>query len=171
MLSFLTKAPHIKNKQAVFLALFFNNIFDETHNRDTSSQTNVDALYEFTHEDRDFDLVSQYKPAMFLMTNNEYIPNDLISETDFEWFRDLLTYHQPFEIRSGVFGLVQDDLNFTFKFKRTHLKTDQLKDLIPECIQSMIHSLPVIGNRDLRYSYADTLNRILKNSDKFRVKN
>ena len=170
-LSFLAKAPHIKNKPAVFLALFFNNLFDEMHNRDVSSQTNVDSLYEFTHEDRDFDLVRYYKPAMFLMTNKEYIPNDLISENDFEWFKDLLTYHQPFEVRSGIFGIVQDDLNFSFKFRRTSLNIEQLKVLIPECIKSMIHSLPVIGNRDLRYAYADTLNRILKNSDNFRVKN
>lgn len=90
-LSFLAKAPNIKNKPAVFLALFFNNLFDEMHNRDVSSQTNVDSLYEFTHEDRDFDLVRYYKPAMFLMTNKEYIPNDLISENDFEWFKDLLS--------------------------------------------------------------------------------
>lgn len=170
-LSFLAKADKIKNKPAVFLALFFNNIFDERHNRDTASNTNVEALYEFTHEDRDFDLVRYYKAAMFLMTNQEYIANDLISENDFEWFKDLLTYHQPFEVRSGVFGVVQDDLNFSFKFRKTHLRSEQLKELIPECIKSMIHSLPVIGNRDLRYAYADTLNRILKNSDKFRVKN
>lgn len=170
LLSFLAKAPEIKNKQAVFFALFFNNLFVETHNRDISSGINVDSLYEFMHDDRDFDLVRNYKASMFLMSNKEFIANDLISENDFEWFKDILTYHQPFEIRSGIFGVVQDDLNFAFKFRKTELSYAQLKELIPECIQSMIHNLPVIGNRELRYAYADTLNRILVNSNNFRVK-
>lgn len=169
-LTFLTKSPDIKNKQAVFFALFFQNLFQECHNLDISPEVNVDSLFEFTHDNRDFDLARYYKAAMFMMTNTVYIHNDLISESDFNIFRDLLTYHQPFEIRSGVYGIIYDEVSFTFKFKKTSLTPEQLKSLIPECIQSMIHNLPVIGDRTLRYSYADMLNLILLNSNKFRVK-
>lgn len=122
------------------------------------------------YDDRDYDIVRHYKASMFLMTSTEYIANDLISENDFNWFKDILTYHQPFEVRAGIFGLVQDDLNFAFKFKKTSLTHDALKELIPECIFSMVHNLPSIGNRNFRYAYADTLNHILENSTKFRVK-
>ena len=121
-LTFLAKQDKIKNKPAVFFALFFHNIFDEIHNRNLTSEVNLETLYEFLHEDRDFDIVRYYKAAMFLMTNKEYMPNDLISESDFNWFKDILTYHQPHEIREGLFGILVDETNFSFKFRKTTLK-------------------------------------------------
>lgn len=169
-MTFLAKESSIKNKQAVFFALFFNSVFEERHYSQPSPKVNVESLFEFLHEDRDFDIVKNYKAAMFLLTQKEFIYNDLISQKDFEWFNDILIYNHPYEIRNGIFGLVQDETNFTFKFKKTNLKIEELKELITECLQSMIMDMIHIADHNFKYAYAQTLDKILKNSSNFKAR-
>lgn len=165
--TFLVYNEKIKNKQAVFFALFFNNLFTETL-LNKSDSVNIETLEEFLKETRTFNIAKYYKASMFLMSEEEFIPNDVISESDFQIFKDILLLHNPYEIRNGLFGVVEDS-NFTFKFRRLNHSKAELKELIPECINSMLSVLKSFYVKEHRYLYTSNLRKILSNYERLKA--
>lgn len=167
--TFLVYNNKIINKQAVFFALFFSNIFSETL-ENKSDNVNIETLEEFLKETRSFNIARYYKASMLLMSEEEYIPNDVISEQDFQMYKDILLLNAPYEIRKGLFGVV-DDSTFTFKFrKKLDITPDELKELIPECINSMLSILKAFYIKENRYLYTSNLGKILTTYEKLKAK-
>lgn len=165
--TFLVYNDKIKNKQAVFFALFFNNLITESLSNKSDS-INIDALEDFLKETRTFNIAKYFKASMFLMGEEEYIANDVISESDYQVFKDIILLHKPYEVRKGLFGVV-DDADFTFKFRKLNHSKEELKELIPECISSMLSVLKQFYVKDHRYLYTSNLRKILSNYERLKA--
>lgn len=168
--TFLVCAPKVQNKPAVFFALFFNNLFKETNLELTSNKLNIDSLRAFLYDDRTFNISQYYRASLFLLSNSEYINNDVISENDYNLFRDILVFNHPFEVRKGVFGIIRSEKDFSFKYSNNDLSIDEYKKLIPECLRLMIYNVTKITDRNLSINYASMLNGLLKHSTTMKVK-
>ena len=79
----------------------------------------------------------------------------MVSEKDFNLFKDILTYFRPVEITKNVFGVLFDiDVGFSFKYK-TSDTPDQLKNLIVPVLEKMLTKKSSIQNEKLRLAYSD----------------
>lgn len=140
----------------------------ESSNPFKSSQVNIESFNSFLEELNIQSLSKTTRPVMFLLSMEEFMPNDLVLADDFNLFKDLLVCTTPYEVRKGIHGTVTD-AGFSFKFKKTSLTKEELKSLIPECISGMNFTLDNISNEGIRLVHAGSLSNVLNNYSKLKV--
>ena len=101
-----------------------------------------------------------------LITEKEYIANDLISEKDFNTFQDILHFCKPIEVLPNTFGIIFDiESGFKFKTTNTYSK-EELRALVFPVLDLMMNQSNKFYNKKLVLAYRDkvsyTLDRLSK---------
>lgn len=75
---------------------------------------NIDYFYNFLSLDRDFNLIKYFNSSKYLITSLLYMHNDVsVSETDFNYFNDLLTFFHPVISQPLIYTCLVDEEKFT----------------------------------------------------------
>lgn len=158
---FLSSLKTIENPKAIFFALIFNHMISEYNNTEYSLRSNLDSFDYFVSQTRSYDLISIKRAVKLLISEDEFIVNDLISEKDFKLFKDILLYYRPIEILPEVFGILYEtEQGFSFKFRTNHSK-EELKVLVIPILDLMMQNSTLFNNKNLKLAYTEKVNSLL----------
>lgn len=149
LLTYLSLLKDVHNKRAVFYALCFKNILEEDIN--TTASCNIDAFDDYVESYIYID-PNTINAVNMMLTEKEFTSNDFLLESDYNIYKDIITFCNPCEVESKVFMVVKSGTGLTFK-QRAKMTKPELQALIPEGLSQMNYRVGDILNPTLKANY------------------
>lgn len=143
------------------MALCFKYVYrDDYLNIDVLTE-NLKHLYKIFHDNIDYDINQYYKRVIFLLTNNEYLTNDLnISELDFNLYQDILLYQQPLVYFDNKYTCHHDEEGLSLiNFGRSTLPIEYIQKNLLNLLHSFEDRIDIFNTEHFKFLYLNKINK------------
>ena len=129
---FISKINLFENPTAVFFALLFKYGLIDKLNDYHSTNMNIEFFQTFMNKyGKDFDIERYSQAAQFLIINEQYEFNDMISQNDLVLFNDIIMYFNPIDIVPNVRVIYfQPETSVVFQFNKEKFSKEQIDTMM-----------------------------------------
>lgn len=133
----LSQDKHIKNSSVIFLALFFKY---SLRDQPELYFLNKEYCEEFFNNNFTYNIQKYKKPVLFLLTSMFYTCNDMITQEDFDYYQDILTYCEPLKYSEDIFIFITDEykIKIYYSSKKYTLTREDSKEILEKFINKKI---------------------------------